>query len=516
MVQKQVPFLETTISAVQSGMKSGAVRCTQLVQWYLDRIEQLDRKGPALHAIVNVNPGALDEAAALDAHLKKKKTFKGPLHGVPVLVKDQGETSFMPTTFGTKAYADFRPRKNATVVQKLIDAGAIILAKVSMCDFAAGWFSFSSVTDRTRNPYALNRDAGGSSAGPGAGVAANFGLVGIGEDTGGSIRIPASFNNLFGLRVTTGLISRSGFSPLVHFQDTPGPMARSVTDLAKLLDVLVGYDPEDDYTSAATLARDAGNYEKLLTGAKLRGTRIGVLKQGFGPNDAYSRPVNDVIETLLKQLRASGVEFVDVEIPGLQDWIGQTSLYIQQSRTDLNQFMAKRPMESPRSFEQVYEKRWFHPLNDLFHNIAGGPKDPHDVNYYKQRLAQAEFQKVLLNLFAKHGLDFMLYPDVKVLPPTYEDLESEKWTCLTFPTNTVIAAQSHLPAMSIPAGFADDTLPVGAELVAPPYAEASLLRFAYAYEKKYRPRRPPQLDSDAGRSTDRNRSSKQAGGRTRG
>lgn len=501
MGNEPIPFLETTITTVHTSMKSGALRCTQLVQWYLDRIQQYDRQGPALHAVVNVNPRALEQAAALDRHLQETGRFKGPLHGVPVLVKDQGETNFMPTTFGTQAYANYQPSANAVVVQKLIDAGAIILAKVSMCDFAAGWFSFSSVTERTKNPYALDRDAGGSSAGTGAGVAANFGLVGIGEDTGGSIRIPASFNNLFGLRVTTGLISRTGFSPLVHFQDTPGPMARSVRDLAKLLDVLVGYDPQDSFTCAATLARDAGNYEKLLDGAELRGLRFGVLKEGFGPDDEYSRPVNDVIRALIRQLRERGVQAVDVEIPGLQEWIVQTSLYIQQSKEDLNHFMATRPAGAPRSFEEVYKKRWFHPLNDLFHNISAGPDKPEqDPGYYRQRLAQAEFQRLLLNLFARHQLDFLICPDVKVLPPTYADLESEKWTCLTFPTNTVIAAQAHLPAMSIPAGFADASIPVGFELVARPYEEAALLRFAYAYEQATHPRQPPRLGTSSGRA----------------
>ena len=489
MADQPVPFLETTIDAIHAGMKAGRVRCTELVQWYLDRIRQYDRQGPALQAIVNVSPRALEDAAALDRHLRDTGTFKGPLHGVPVLVKDQAETSFIPTTFGTKAYADYQPATNATVVQKLIDAGAVVLAKVSMCDFAAGWFSFSSVTDRTRNPYALERDAGGSSAGTGAGVAANFGLVGIGEDTGGSIRIPASFNNLFGLRVTTGLISRAGFSPLVHFQDTPGPMARSVRDLAKLLDVLVGYDEKDAYTCAATLARDTGNYEKLLEGAGLRGTRIGILKQGFGPDDDYSGPVNAVIRSLTQRLGEHGVERVEVEIPDVEEWIGQTSLYIQQSKYDLNQFMASR---GPRSFQEVYEKRWFHPLNDLFHNLAAGPDKPDEApGYYKQRLAQAEFQRLILNLYARHQVDFLLYPDVRVLPPTYADLESEKWTCLTFPTNTVIASQAHLPAISMPAGFADRGVPVGVELVARPYAEASLLRFAYAYEQLTQPQTCP-------------------------
>jgi Asp-tRNA(Asn)/Glu-tRNA(Gln) amidotransferase A subunit family amidase len=500
MAQEPIPFLEATITDVHARMRSGQVRCEQLVQWYLARIEQYDRQGPALHAIVNVNQAAREQAAALDLHLQKTGSFKGPLHGVPVLVKDQGETDFMPTTFGSKAYADYRPARNATVVQKLQDAGAVILAKASMCDFAAGWFSFSSVTDRTRNPYAPERDAGGSSAGTGAGIAANFALVGIGEDTGGSIRIPASFNSLYGLRVTTGLISRTGFSPLLHFQDTPGPMARSVRDLAKLLDVLVGYDPQDPFTCAATLARDAGSYEKLLDGADVRGARIGVLRQGFGPDDdGYSRPVNAVVRSLVQRLAQRGAELVEVDLPDVQDWISRTSLYIQASKHDLNRFMATRVTSTPHSFESIYEKRWFHPLNDLFHNLAAGPADPDAADgYYKQRVAQAEFQRLILNLYAQHRLDFLMYPDVKVLPPTYADLEGEKWTCLTFPTNTVIASQSHLPALSMPAGFTQDEIPVGVELVARPYEEAALLRFAYAYEQFAHPRRPPPMDSRAG------------------
>ena len=496
MAQEHDRFLEATIGDVHARMKSGALRSAELVQWYLNRIEQYDRSGPKLQAVVNLNPQALEHAAQLDGHVKQTGALKGPLHGVPVLVKDQAETSFAPTTFGSKAYQDYQPAHNATVVQKLIDAGAIVLAKVSMCDFAAGWFSFSSVTERTRNPYALDRDAGGSSAGTGAGVAANLGLVGIGEDTGGSIRIPSSFNNLFGLRVTTGLISRSGFSPLVHFQDTPGPMARTVRDLARLLDVLVGYDPKDPFTCAATLARDAGSYESQLEGLVLRGVRVGVLKQGFGPDDADSGPVNATVRGVLGRLREQGVELVDVEIPDVDDWIGRTSLYIEQSKFDLNRFMASRNPPAPRTFKEIYDKRWFHPLNDLFHNMADGPEKPDDApDYYKNRLAQAEFQRAILNLFAANRLDYMLYPDVKVLPPTYTDLESDKWTCLTFPTNTVIASQSHLPAMSIPGGFTSANLPVGFELVARPFGELSLLRFARAWEQLASPRRPPQLDA---------------------
>ncbi|MFN0317062.1 MAG: amidase [Burkholderiales bacterium] len=488
-------FLETTITDIHQQMQRGEVTCEQLVKWYLDRIQRYDRDGPGLRAIVNTNPLALEQARSLDRHLSSTRTLNGPLHGIPVLVKDQAETDFAPTTFGSKAYEHYQPTRNATLIDNLIAAGAIVLAKTSMCDFAAGWFSFSSVTERTRNPYARDRDAGGSSAGTGAGVAANLGLVGIGEDTGGSIRIPSSFNNLFGLRVTTGLVSRTGFSPLLHFQDTPGPMARSVRDLAKLLDVIVGYDPLDAYTYAATLAPGAGRYEMDLGGRALRGLRVGIPKQALGPDDDDSRPVNDAFRAFLNRLGTQGVETVEIDIPDLQEWIVETSLYIQQSKNDINQFMATRTGVPKRTFKEIYDKRWFHPLNDLFHNLAAGPEDPLKAEgYYRQRHAQTEFRKLLLNHYAVHDLDFLMYPDVKVLPPAYADLESEKWSCLTFPTNTVIASQSHLPAMSIPSGFTQTGIPVGIEVVGKPYAETALLQFAYCWEALARPRRAPRLD----------------------
>jgi len=487
-------ILETTVSDVHAQMKAGELSCIQLVNGYLDRIRRYDRQGPELHAIVNVNTQALESAGELDRHLAHTGVLKGPLHGVPVLVKDQAETSFAPTTFGNRAYAKYQPGTDAFVVARLIEAGAVILAKTSMCDFAAGWFSFSSITGRTRNPYALERDAGGSSAGTAAGLAANFGLVGVGEDTGGSIRIPASFNNLFGLRVTTGLISRSGFAPLLHCQDTPGPMARTVRDLAKLLDVMIAYDPNDPYTAAVAQTRDAGRYERMLDGACLDGLRIGVLQEGFGSEDASSAEVNAVVHRSLEQMREAGAQTIDVRIPSLRDRISRTSLYVQQSKADLNRFMAGRANGPSCSFEQIYASACFHPQNDLFHSLAAGPSEPDPAVYLPQRLAQIEFQRVLLNLYAAHDLDVLMYPDVQVLPPTYRELEAGKWSCLNFPTNTVIASQSHLPALSMPAGFSSGRVPIGVEVVGKPFAELALLRFAYAWEKIARPRSPPDMD----------------------
>ena len=205
------------------------------------------------------------------------------------------------------------PFADATFIAKLRDAGAVLLAKTAMCDFAAGWFSSSSITDHTKNPYSLEHEAGGSSAGTAAGVAANFGMVGIGEDTGGSVRVPASFNNLFGLRVTTGLISRTGFSPLVHFQDTPGAIGRTVSDVASLLDAVVGFDPDDPMTVAATLDPPEVGYSDALTvSPSIDHWRIGVLETAFGSDtNPDAAPVNRTIRSAIADLGHLGVSTVE-------------------------------------------------------------------------------------------------------------------------------------------------------------------------------------------------------------
>ena len=249
MADQAFKLEEATIANIHQAFRRRVLACRQLVQHYLDRIEMFDRKGPALNSIVTVNHNALTEADRLDELLSRAGTLVGPLHGIPVVVKDQAETKGIVTTFGSIALDGYVPQHDATAISRLKQAGAIILAKTAMPDFATSWFGFSSKSGETKNPYALDRDPGGSSSGTGAAVAAKLGAVGIGEDTGGSIRVPASFNNLFGLRVTPGLISRAGMSPLVVLQDTAGPMTRTVTDAALLLDALAGYDPQDPYTS---------------------------------------------------------------------------------------------------------------------------------------------------------------------------------------------------------------------------------------------------------------------------
>ncbi|MDI3340282.1 MAG: amidase family protein [Sphaerobacter sp.] len=483
---------ETTIDRIHAALRGGHITARQLVEAYLARIEAYDRKGPELKAIITVNPQALDEADALHRAFRERGTLTGPLHGVPVLLKDQFETRGLRTTFGSIALKDYVPSADAHLVERLRAAGAIILAKTTLPDFATAWFAFCSAGGETRNPYALDRDPGGSSSGTAAGVAANLGAVGIGEDTGGSIRLPASFTNLVGLRVTTGLISRSGASPLVYFQDTAGPMTRTVRDAAILLDTLVGYDPRDPFTAVVASARRPASYTAELREDGLRGARIGVLRQAFGADDdPESGPVNRVVNQAIDDLRSLGAEVIDpVSIPDLQDFIAETSLYLLQSKHDINAFLAARPSAPVRTVEEIYASKQFHPSLDLFEGIAQGPDHPEEhPEYFRRLTAQTRFQRAVLNVLAAHRLDALLYPDVQVLPPRQRDLG--KWTTLTFPTNTLIAAQTSLPAISVPAGFTDDGIPVGIELVGSPFAEPTLLRLAYAFERATGHRRPP-------------------------
>ena len=356
---------------------SGEITAAELVDWYLARIEAQNHAGAELQAVVTVNPRAREDAAARDEFFATEGRLCGPLHGVPVLVKDQAETAGLRTTFGSILLTGYIPEKDATVVAKLKDAGAVILAKTAMCDFAAGWFSSSSLTDHTKNPYAPERESGGSSAGTAAGVAANLGLVGIGEDTGGSIRIPAAYNNLFGLRVTTGLISRAGFSPLVHFQDTPAPVARTVADLATTLDSIVGYDPEDPFTVTASAAGELGGYADAVAltfhwtaggsgwwrraSARTTTRTRSRSAMSFGPRSPDSSELG--VST------TRGLEIAD-----LAGWIEGTSVYVKQSKADISDFLAQRPDAPVSSFMEIYDGRHFHPLNDLFHGIAEGPE----------------------------------------------------------------------------------------------------------------------------------------------
>ena len=485
---------ELTIDEFHRQFRRGECSVETLVRGYLDRIKAYDRDGPELNATVTINDGALDRARTLDDELPATGSDR-PLYGVPVLLKDQALTKGVRTTFGSEAFAEYIPDRSATVVDRLEDAGAIILAKTNLPDFAAGFVGYSSAAGQTRNPYALTRDSGGSSAGTAAGIAANLGLVGIGEDTGGSIRVPASFCNLFGLRVTTGLISRTGMSPLVAEQDTPGPMCRTVDDLARLLDVIVGFDPADEAT-AIHAEWSAESFVDALDDTALEGARIGVLRAAFGAGDEPRvTAVNSVVESALEDLETAGATLVDpVEIPELETFLGDTSLYGLVAKRDLNGFFDGLDDSPVDSFEAIYEQGAYHEALEHIETIAAAPEDPTtDREYWWRRARQQAFKTAIEYTLVEADLDALAFPDVQVVPPEFKGYHTGALTRADVPTNTFIASQSGCPAISLPAGFTDDGLPVGLELLGAPLSDRRLVGFAAAYEAVADPRRSPEL-----------------------
>ena len=482
---------ETTIAKIHAAYKARKLTAEELVGRYLARIEAYDKNGPKLNSIITINKRAAKDAAKLDAAFKKSRKFSGPLHGIPIVVKDQAETAGIETTFGSIAAKGYVPKKDATAVKKLRDAGAIILAKTAMPDFATSWFGYCSMIGETKNPYDLGRDPGGSSGGTGCAVAANLGAIGVGEDTGGSIRLPASFDNLFGLKVTPGLISRAGMSPLVVFQDSPGPMCRTVTDLAKLLQVMVGYDPADPYTSAAVVAGPT-NYVARLDKNALEGKRIGVVRTAFGDSsNPDAACVNSVVEGAIRAMKKAGAKIVDVEIPDLMHYIVYSSLYINHSRSAFDGFLASLPLKH-KTIKAIYDAKQYHPMLDLLEDIVGGPEDPYsDPEYYKRYVTSEQFRRVVINVMAKAGADALVYPTTQVQSPTRKELNAGRWRTLEFPTNTLIGAQTWMPGISVPAGFTKGGVPVGMEILGLPYREGDLIALAYAFEQATHHRRAP-------------------------
>jgi amidase len=301
------------------------------------------------------------------------------------------------------------------------------------------------------NPYDITRETGGSSAGSGAAIAANYGLIGVGEDTGGSIRVPASFCNLVGLRPTVGLVSRNGLSPLVKTQDTPGPMTRTVRDAALMLDVLAGYDPKDPYTAAATIAGPpcGGSYAANLSTMALSKARIGVLGSAFGPDsDPECANVNKVIRNTLSQFQP-GTTLINIEIPNLEYFLGFTSTYLARSRYDIDNFLASHPIIKGVTVESIHKAKKFHKALPLFDSFGTGVKHPYEDPHYAERLdVRDEFQRLVIGIMTEHKLDAIAYPSVRIPAPAVEDVVGTRFED-SFPTNTSIGSQLRHPAISV-------------------------------------------------------------------
>jgi amidase len=479
---------EATITSVHLAMQAGHLTCRQLVETYLERIEAYDKKGPKLNAVICVNPEALTIADALDLHFKER-SFVGPLHGIPILLKDNIFTADMPTTGGSLSLADFVPPDDAFIVKKLRSAGALIFAKVNLHEFAIWGETISSIIGQTLNPYDLTRAPGGSSGGTGAGLAANFGMVGIGTDTINSVRSPASANSIVGLRPTMGLTSRDGIIPYSLTQDTVGPMARTVADAAIVLDVIVGYDPNDPVT-----AWSVGNIPKTYSGHLDRqgvsGIRLGVMCNLFGAGPEHQE-VNTAIHNCLSIMESIGASLVSIEAPiiDINELLSEVSVHLYDLRQHLNDFLQNLGPAAPfHSLEEIIATGKFHPgiWNVLLKAVQLNHEDP---AYNRRLIRQTQLRIKVLEIMADYELDALVYPHQRRLVMPIGKTLIER--------NGVLAATTGFPAITIPGGFSSPTadapigVPIGIEFLGRPWTERKLIKMAYTLENVIRLRRPP-------------------------
>ena len=480
---------EATIAGIHDALRDNAITCRELTQRYLERIAAYDRSGPALNAIVVVNDAALARADALDRARTGGEPM-APLHCVPVIVKDNFDTRDLPTTAGSLSLAGFVPERDAFQVHQIRDAGGIVLAKSNMAEFAfSPYETVSSILPGySRNPYALNRVTAGSSGGTAAAVAASFGAVGLGSDTGNSIRGPSSHQSLVGIRSTMGLTSRAGVVPLNLASDIAGPMARTVADAAAVLQVVEGYDPDDAVTAAS---RDHSHppYAEALAADGLGGARIGVLRV-ITDSETADPAVLAVFEAALADLAADGATVVDpFEIDGLDELLEMRRGGCSQFKFDLNAYLAGHGDRAPvGTLAEIIETRAFHP--SIRPRLEAGeaaelPPEENpacqDRDEFRERL-----RDLVLDAMDAAQVDALVYPTWNNRPRLIGDLNTPHGD-----NNQLFAPSTGFPAITVPMGYVDDFLPAGLQFFGRPWSEFALIRLAYSYEQSTRHRRPP-------------------------
>ncbi|KAL2415611.1 Glutamyl-tRNA(Gln) amidotransferase subunit A [Exophiala dermatitidis] len=429
---------------------------------------------------MSLSTTVMEEARQLDSAFRATSTFVGPLHGIPVIVKDQIDTAGLRTTYGSVTAQENIPQKDAEVVRRLREAGALVLAKATLPDWASSFYSTSSISGTTRNPYDLVRDPGGSSSGTAAAIAASLGVIGLGGDTMGSIRLPCSWCGLVGLKCTPGVVDGRGISPLLSKYDSAGPMTRTVRDAAITMDVIANRSPE------------CGSYAAHLDVASLKKARLGVLVSAFGDDaDPSCNAVNEVIRKALQVVQHSGCVLIPLSLPHLVNSINLTPGLYANSRVDLDKFMADRPALANMSFTQLVSEQRFHPSCELLPTIASPSST---TNHETRDIAEtATLREIILDVLRKENLDALVFPDVQIPAVTRKEALAATFKTLQLPTNTFLAAQAMLPAISVPAGTTPAGLPVGLEIMGRPLGEQRLLDLAYGFEDMVKGRVPPQL-----------------------
>jgi Asp-tRNA(Asn)/Glu-tRNA(Gln) amidotransferase A subunit family amidase len=481
---------EATIRELRREMQARRLTCRELVQHYLNRIEAYDKKGPAINSLVVINPKAIERAAELDAQFMRSG-FAGPLHCVPVIVKDNFETIELPTSAGSLSLTGWMSSKDAFQVRKIREAGAVILAKSNMAEFAfSPYETVSSILPGyTRNPYALDRVTAGSSGGTAAAVAASFGAVGLGSDTGNSIRGPSAHQALVGIRSTMGLTSRAGVVPLNLAADIAGPIARTVEDAVAIFQVIAGKDPDDPAT-APSEGKPIPKYADALVKDGLSGARLGVLKQ------AYETPATDpeivqIFQRAIGELRKEGATVVDsVTIPNLDQLRQAQTGACNQFKWDLNRYLQSREPKPPvTSLDEIIRSRKFHPtVQQRLESGNVGDIPPEDNPGCRSRdRFREQLREAVVKLMDDYRLDALIYPTWSNPPRLIGDLNTPHGD-----NNQLFSPSTGFPAITVPMGYSrNNTLPAGLQFFGRAWDEFRLIRLAYAYEQATHYRRPP-------------------------
>jgi Asp-tRNA(Asn)/Glu-tRNA(Gln) amidotransferase A subunit family amidase len=476
---------EVTITEIHAAIKSGKISCRQLVEAYLNRISAYDQS-TKLNSIVIVNPQALAEAERLDAEFKRTGKLR-PLHGIPVIVKDNYDTKDLQTSAGSLALKGSVPSEDAYQVRKIREAGAIVLAKSNMAEWAfSPLLTESSIAGVTRNPYDLERVPAGSSGGTAAAVAANLGAVGLGTDTGNSIRGPSSHNALVGIRSTMGLTSRQGIIPLYLRNDIGGPMARTVEDAVRVLEVIAGYDPADPITKAAQ-GKIPKNYRQFLKKDGLKGARLGVFRR-YIDAPTTDPQIKALVAKAIEDLKMQGAIVVDpFDIPNYDELT--RNIWCNSFHYDVNNYLASLGEKTKyRNLTAIVESGLYSPYIEkrLKDAIQATPQQSPCRDVYQDPRSIA-FREAILRAMEKERLDAVIYPTWSNPPRKLGDLQSPAGD-----NSQMLSPQTGFPAITVPMGFTDGSLPAGLTFLGRLFSEPDLIRFVYAYEQATKHRRPPE------------------------
>jgi amidase len=504
---QSIDVTAATLEQVNQALDEGTLTSERLVELYLERIEAFDQDGPMLNAIITLNPKALARAQELDRE-REARGARSPLHGIPIVLKDNLDTADMPTTAGSSLLAGSMPPDDAFIVGKLREAGAIVLAKLNMSEFASGGAQ-SSLGGPMRNPHDLTRSPAGSSGGTGIAIAAAYAQVGLGTDTGGSVRMPSTANGIVGLKPTHGLISRDGIIPLALSFDMAGPMARHVYDVAATLGVMTGVDDADDATRKSS-GYFQTDYTEGLDSRALNGARLGIARDFLGQDS----DVDWVIEASLKTMRNAGAIIVDVHFP---EWLLEvnnalyTTIRYREFRAQLPEYLATLNTEYPDTLTEIIEQttRITSPTPGALPNPSRWRLMEREVN--SGQLSDHEYEAVfehglplirtiVRGLMDSEDLDAIIYP-TQPRRPTRLNSDPTPSVGERRPSPIRYANLTGFPDLVVPAGFTGNRLPVGISFLGRAFSEARLLSLGYAFEQLTHARRLPiHTPNVAGRS----------------